>query len=93
MAGAREAREGLHEKRRLADPRVAADEGDRAEHGSPAEDAVELANAGWDAGSVVEVNVRDRAYFGRVEGRSAVRSLWSGLFDKRIPGAAPRAAP
>ncbi len=89
----------LHQHRRLADARIAADEDHRAAHEAAAGDAVELGKAGWRARRLVrragKALEREHAAFRPARARrdgACQRVRGAGLLDDRVPAAAGLAA-
>ena len=85
---------GLHQKRRLADAGIAADENRRAAHEAAAGGAVEFGDARRDARRVLDLarqrGQRDRAALSRgaQPGRTAADAARRAFLDQRVPLAA-----
>ena len=99
VPSAGERRGSLHQKGRLADAGVAADQNRRTPHKAAAGRTVQLGNAGRNAGSVLDIarerSERDRAAFARAaQGRWPATDAAAGAFlDECVPFAASIAFP
>jgi hypothetical protein len=95
----RDIRRRLKEQRRLANPRLAAEQHQRPGHDAAAEDAVELVDAGGEARVLLELDLRVQARRSggaaervTVRRRGLRRRILTPFLDERIPGAAVGAA-
>jgi hypothetical protein len=91
--GALQVAERHRRERRLADAGRAADQHDRAGDDAAAEDAVELADAGREAGVALGPHVGEPDRLGRAAGRLRAARVAASLFGERVPRAAARALP